>query len=82
MALVVDPNRRNAPTPLRSFSSPVAKYATGRDLSHCLHYIDSPPRDEPPSAFLHEISFVDPLADGSLVARIRLLAKLGTPNYS
>jgi hypothetical protein len=46
-----------------------------------LHDIGSPPRDEPPSAFLHEISFVDPLADGSLVARIRLLAKLGTPKY-
>lgn len=70
-----------AETGSRSFSSPVARYATGSDLSRCLHYIGSRPQDEAPSVFLHEVSLVDPLPDGSLVIRIRLLARLGTPTY-
>ncbi|MHC1724515.1 MAG: HNH endonuclease [Syntrophobacteraceae bacterium] len=70
-----------AETRLLSFSSPLARYATGSDLSHCLYYIGSHPQDEPPSYSLHELSFVEPLPDGSRVVRIRLLARLGTPTY-
>lgn len=70
-----------AETGVRSFSSPVARYATGSELSRCLHYIGSRSEDEAPSASLHEVSFLDPLPDGSLVVRIRLLARLGTPTY-
>jgi hypothetical protein len=36
----------------RFFSSPVARYAIGADLSHCLHYIGALPKDE-----AHRIAF-------------------------
>lgn len=61
--------------------SPLRSYATGGDLTGCLHYIGSRETDEAPAPSLHDLNMVyDP--EGKLTAvRIRLLARLGTPTY-
>jgi hypothetical protein len=66
---------------LHSFKSAVANYARGDDLTNCLHYIGSRDEDEPAADSLHELSIFGVLPGGSIVVRIRLLSKLGTPTY-
>lgn len=61
--------------------SPLTRIAIGEDLDRCLHYIGSTRIDEPASSSLHELSHGRHDTTGSIVVRIRLLAKLGTPTY-
>ncbi len=61
--------------------SKLARLALGEDMGNCLHYIGSLAADEPPSTSLHELSLGSSAGTDSVVVRIRLLAKLGTPTY-
>ncbi|OGW66566.1 MAG: hypothetical protein A3H49_06925 [Nitrospirae bacterium RIFCSPLOWO2_02_FULL_62_14] len=61
--------------------SRLAQIALGEDLTNCMHYIGSVATDEPPSGLLHEVSLARHHRNDSIVVRIRLLAKLGTPTY-
>lgn len=61
--------------------SPLAGYASGTDLTHCLHYIGSREVEEPPTETLHDLAIVKGPPSSQLVVRIRLLSRLGTPTY-
>ena len=61
--------------------SRLAEIAVGENMNNCLHYIGSVATDEPPSESLHELSLARHTNTGSVLVRLRLLAKLGTPTY-
>lgn len=61
--------------------SRLANMAVGDDMQNCLYYIGSVEKDEPPSDSLHELSLCHHARTGSILVRLRLLAKLGTPTY-
>jgi hypothetical protein len=61
--------------------SRLAHIALGQNMNNCMHYIGSVATDEPPSNSLHEISLARHARTGSILVRLRLLAKLGTPTY-
>jgi HNH endonuclease len=61
--------------------SRLAQIALGEDMSNCLYYIGSVTNDEPPVERLHDLSFGRHLRTDSILVRIRLLSKLGTPTY-
>ena len=61
--------------------SKCAAIAVGEDMQNCLHYIGSLDKDEPPSSSLHELSIGRHSRPDSMLVRVRLLAKLGTPTY-
>ena len=61
--------------------SRLAQIALGEDMSNCLYYIGSVKKDEPPVERLHDLSFERHLRTDSILVRIRLLSKLGTPTY-
>jgi len=61
--------------------SRLAKVALGEDMQNCLHYIGSVEKDEPQSDSLHELSLGHHTRGDSILVRLRLLAKLGTPTY-
>lgn len=61
--------------------SRLANIALGENMQNCLHYIGSVEKDEPPSNSLHELSLGHHTRTGSILVRVRLLAKLGTPTY-
>ncbi len=61
--------------------SKLANIAVGADMRNCLHYIGSLEKDEPPSNSLHELSLGHHARTDSILVRLRLLAKLGTPTY-
>ena len=61
--------------------SRLAEIAVGGNMNNCLHYIGSAATDEPPSEALHELSLARHTSTGSILVRLRLLAKLGTPTY-
>lgn len=61
--------------------SRLAEIAIGENMSNCLQYIGSIEKDEPPSNSLHELSLMRHTSTGSILVRVRLLAKLGTPTY-
>ncbi len=61
--------------------SGLASVALGENMRNCMHYIGSAEKDEPPSLFLHELSLGHHTRDDSILVRLRLLAKLGTPTY-
>src|SRR6266851_7516006 len=63
------------------FESPLVSYASGGDLSHCLHYIGSSDTEEPPTETLHDLAILNGPPGAPLVVRIRLLSRLGTPTY-
>ena len=63
------------------FESPLIGYASGGDLSHCLHYIGSREAEEPPTETLHDLAVLNGPPSAPLVVRIRLLSRLGTPTY-
>lgn len=70
-----------ADTGVSAQRSRLANIALGEDMSNCLHYIGSVATDEPPSDSLHELSLAHHARTGSILVRLRLLAKLGTPTY-
>ena len=59
----------------------LANIALGADMQHCRHYIGSLRQDEPATDLLHELSIGDHTRESSILVRLRLLAKLGTPTY-
>lgn len=61
--------------------SRLAHIALGEDMNNCMHYIGSVATDEPPSDSLHEVSLARHTRNSSILVRIRLLAKLGSPTY-
>lgn len=61
--------------------SPLTRIAIGEGLDRSLYYLGSTRTDEPPSGSLHELSHGRHGKTGSIIVRIRLLAKLGTPTY-
>jgi len=61
--------------------SPLAGYASGADLSNCLHYIGSRDKDEPPTETLHDLALLHAPIGEPMVVRVRLLSRLGTPTY-
>jgi len=70
-----------AETGLSAVGSRLARVALGEDMNHCLHYIGSVATDEPSSDVLHELSLTNHERSGSILVRLRLLARLGTPTY-
>jgi hypothetical protein len=50
-------------------------------LSHCMHYIGSIEKDEPPENMLHDITLLEFNTINAILVKIRLLCKLGTPTY-
>ena len=61
--------------------SRLARISLGEDMNNCLHYIGSLATDEAVSTSLHELSLENQIGTNSMVVRVRLLAKLGTPTY-
>lgn len=61
--------------------SRLAQMALGEDMSNCLYYIGSVEKNEPPVERLHELTIGGHFGKDSVLVRIRLLAKLGTPTY-
>jgi hypothetical protein len=61
--------------------SKLAQIALGEDMSNCLYYIGGVKNDEPPVERLHDLSLGQHLRTDSILVRIRLLSKLGTPTY-
>lgn len=61
--------------------SRLASIALGENMQNCMHYIGSVDTEEPPSDSLHELSLGYHIRDDSVLVRLRLLAKLGTPTY-
>lgn len=61
--------------------SKLASIALGENMANCMHYIGSVEKDEPQSDSLHELSLGHHTRSDSIIVRLRLLAKLGTPTY-
>jgi hypothetical protein len=70
-----------ADTGVSAQRSQLAHIARGENMTNCMHYIGSVATDEPASDSLHELSLVHHARTNSIVVRVRLLAKLGTPTY-
>ena len=70
-----------AETGISTVGSKLASISLGEEMTNCMHYIGSTAKDEPLSPSLHELSLGRHIQSSSLLVRIRLLAKLGTPTY-
>jgi hypothetical protein len=66
---------------ITTYGSRLARIALAEEMRNCMHYIGSVVHDEPPSDVLHELSLRPHPRTGSILLRVRLLAKLGTPTY-
>lgn len=61
--------------------SPVSRFATDGDLTHCRYFLGGDGEQQPPSSMLHKLSIHFLPSYPRPVVRLRLLAKLGTPSY-
>ena len=66
---------------IKAQRSRLANIAVGESMQNCLHFLGSLEKDQSPSSSLHELSLGRHVRSGSIVVRLRLLAKLGTPTY-